>query len=236
VFEISVFLRERLVARSTFAHEEVRIGRSPDNELQLDDPVLSRFHASIETQGGVAMLKDLGSMSGTFVNAERVVGKRSLGDGDRIGVGRFNLIFRTERPVAVTTEIGDEAAFVVAGATMHRGTAEEARERTCPIVGYLQLEPPDGDRHEGEPPRYFPLARDIFVIGSGPEADLVTPGPERAAAITRSFRGFSVIALAPGVEKNGQRVELVTDLRNGDGLTLGPTRYRYRAGRPEASP
>lgn len=235
MFEISVFLREILVARSTFAHEEVRIGRSPENEVHLDDAWLSRYHASIESQAGVAMLKDFGSMNGTFVNGERVIGKRSMGDGDRIGMGRFTLIFRAERPHAATTEIRDEAAFVVAGATMHRGTAAEARERTCPIVGYLQVDRPDAERKD-EPPRTFPLAQDIFIVGSKLDADLMTPGPERAAAITRSFRGFSVVALAPGVEKNGQPVDLVADLRNGDGLVFGGARYRYRAGRPEASP
>jgi len=56
MYEISIFLKDRLIGRSTFALDEVRIGRSADNEVRIDNPALSRYHASIESVAGIHLL------------------------------------------------------------------------------------------------------------------------------------------------------------------------------------
>ncbi len=50
----------------------VIIGRSPDAELTIDDPGLSRHHACIEARGGAHFIKDLDSRNGTFLGATRL--------------------------------------------------------------------------------------------------------------------------------------------------------------------
>lgn len=69
--------------------ERVTIGRSPQADLALRwDAEVSRLHAAIEYLGAHWTIVDDGlSRNGTFVNGERLVGRRRLMAGDRIRVG-----------------------------------------------------------------------------------------------------------------------------------------------------
>ncbi|MBL1084637.1 FHA domain-containing protein [Streptomyces actinomycinicus] len=65
----------------------VRIGRAPDNDLVVDDLVVSRRHAELRsrTEGGYE-IADLGSHNGTYLNG-RPVTCAPVGPGDIIGIG-----------------------------------------------------------------------------------------------------------------------------------------------------
>jgi hypothetical protein len=69
----------------------LRIGRDVSNGLRLSDSSASRIHAelSYETTHGW-VLRDLGSMNGTFVNGRRVVGAVPVRAGDQIMFGRMS--------------------------------------------------------------------------------------------------------------------------------------------------
>lgn len=69
-----------------------RLGRHPDSEISLDDISVSRRHAEIERQETEYVLRDMGSMNGTYVNQRRV-DSTVLAQGDEILIGRFRLIF-----------------------------------------------------------------------------------------------------------------------------------------------
>jgi len=64
-----------------------RIGRNEGNDLTLNNPYISRYHAEIIPRGMNYHIRDLGSTSGTFVNGERIK-QRNLKDGDSIRLGR----------------------------------------------------------------------------------------------------------------------------------------------------
>jgi HD-GYP domain-containing protein (c-di-GMP phosphodiesterase class II) len=64
-----------------------RIGRNEGNDLRLNNPYISRYHAEIIPRGSGYQLRDLSSTSGTFVNGERVK-QRNLKNGDSIRLGR----------------------------------------------------------------------------------------------------------------------------------------------------
>src|ERR1700733_10373779 len=53
-------------------HQEVSIGRSPDNSIVIDNPAISSYHARVFHEDGRLMLQDFGSLNGTFVNGQRV--------------------------------------------------------------------------------------------------------------------------------------------------------------------
>ncbi len=76
------------------------IGRSPSADVSLAaDGEVSKLHAQIEWVGGDCTLIDDGlSRNGSFVNEDRVGGRRMLRDGDVIRVGRTRIRFRA--PVA----------------------------------------------------------------------------------------------------------------------------------------
>jgi len=69
------------------------LGRHPNNVVQLLDTVVSKEHCVIEQQGPLMMLRDLGSMNGTYVNGNRVAGSRVLHHGDEIRLGNTTLVY-----------------------------------------------------------------------------------------------------------------------------------------------
>jgi adenylate cyclase len=63
------------------------LGRHPSNSIQLLDKIVSKEHCLIELREGTFVLKDLGSLNGTFINGERVKGEKALRHGDEIALG-----------------------------------------------------------------------------------------------------------------------------------------------------
>jgi adenylate cyclase len=63
------------------------LGRHPSNSIQLLDKIVSKEHCIIEQRAGQYVLRDLGSLNGTYVNGERVNGERALHHADEIALG-----------------------------------------------------------------------------------------------------------------------------------------------------
>src|ERR1700759_267945 len=63
------------------------IGRTPDCQLSLDDPLVSRRHALLVVQQNGVFLEDLGSRNGVFVNGSKIDKVLRLKDGDVIKIG-----------------------------------------------------------------------------------------------------------------------------------------------------
>jgi pSer/pThr/pTyr-binding forkhead associated (FHA) protein len=72
--------------------EQMRIGRSPDAEIFLDDVTVSRNHALLVRRRDGIYIDDLGSLNGTYVNRERIESHK-LTDGDEVQVGKYKLTF-----------------------------------------------------------------------------------------------------------------------------------------------
>ncbi len=63
------------------------LGRHPNNTIQLLDKIVSKEHCIVEVREGRFVLRDLGSLNGTYVNGERVRGETLLKHGDEIALG-----------------------------------------------------------------------------------------------------------------------------------------------------
>lgn len=74
----------------------VTVGRAADADVALvADPEVSRLHATIEWIGTDWTIVDDGlSRNGTFVNGERISGRRRLRNGDSIRIGNSAFVFR----------------------------------------------------------------------------------------------------------------------------------------------
>ncbi|CAM5554520.1 peptide-binding protein [Streptomyces spiroverticillatus] len=66
------------------------IGRDIGNGLRLSHETVSRRHAELLRQGGLWILRDLGSTNGTCVNGRRVTGTAVVNDGDQVSFGRMS--------------------------------------------------------------------------------------------------------------------------------------------------
>ncbi len=75
------------------------IGRSITADFIVDAGMVSRFHCRLTaTEDGKVEIQDLESTNGTFVNDQRVVGRGAVGIGDRIRVGRVELLVKAGDP------------------------------------------------------------------------------------------------------------------------------------------
>lgn len=92
-----VVTRSRVVAAGTVVQAgpvPTTIGRSDDNVLVLDgDDYASGHHARVESGLDGTWVIDLGSTNGTYVNGERIEGRRRLHVGDLLQVGDTELRF-----------------------------------------------------------------------------------------------------------------------------------------------
>ncbi|MFB9312656.1 ATP-binding cassette domain-containing protein [Nocardioides plantarum] len=93
----------------------VTIGRDLSNDVVLDDPLVSRFHARLQL-GRPAVVHDLGSFNGVFVNGHRVVGAAALEPGHEVIVG--NQTFRWDGAQLLSSATQHEFTLYADGLTV----------------------------------------------------------------------------------------------------------------------
>jgi predicted component of type VI protein secretion system len=91
--EVMLVVRQgpEIGTRYSLVGDHMSVGRVPDNDIQLDDFTVSRQHAVFVKQGAAWLVRDLGSLNGTYVNNERV-DESVVAHGDAVQIGRFHLI------------------------------------------------------------------------------------------------------------------------------------------------
>jgi pSer/pThr/pTyr-binding forkhead associated (FHA) protein len=67
-------------------------GRSVSCDIFLDDVTVSREHAHFVRSGSDFLVRDAGSLNGTYVNRERVA-EADLHAGDEVQIGKYRLTF-----------------------------------------------------------------------------------------------------------------------------------------------
>ena len=85
--------------RQTPLEGSLEIGREASTGLPLDDEQTSRRHARVTAQGDHALIEDLGSTNGTYLNGQPIEGQRTLRPGDRLRVGLTVFELRTAADV-----------------------------------------------------------------------------------------------------------------------------------------
>jgi type II secretory pathway predicted ATPase ExeA len=83
------------------------IGRTPDNDLQVDSKYVSRHHAQIITTLQGSTIEDLNSTNGIYSRTKRVR-RRLLNDGDVIHIGQHEIMYMDERGVRRNMGMGDQ--------------------------------------------------------------------------------------------------------------------------------
>lgn len=75
------------------------IGRTPDNDLCLDADFISRHHAAVLVSAGGAVIEDLNSTNGVFVNGTKIT-RRQLSEGDLVTIGKTGFRYILKPPAA----------------------------------------------------------------------------------------------------------------------------------------
>ena len=72
--------------------EVTTAGRHPDSDIFLDDVTVSRRHAEFRRDVGGFLVRDVGSLNGTYLNRERI-DSAGLAGGDEVQIGKYRLVF-----------------------------------------------------------------------------------------------------------------------------------------------
>jgi hypothetical protein len=69
------------------------VGRTPDNDICINNPAVSRRHCVISVAEGGYTIADLKSGNGTYVNDDKLTDQRPLVEGDRVKIGPTTFVF-----------------------------------------------------------------------------------------------------------------------------------------------
>ena len=69
-------------------------GRHPESDIFLDDVTVSRRHAEFVREETGFVVRDVGSLNGTYLNRERIE-QATLSNGDEVQIGKFRLVYLT---------------------------------------------------------------------------------------------------------------------------------------------
>jgi pSer/pThr/pTyr-binding forkhead associated (FHA) protein len=81
--------------RQTRLAGALEVGRDPSAGMVLEDDLVSRHHVRVIEEAGGALVEDLGSLNGTFVNGQEVHAPTRMRPGDQVLVGVTVLELRT---------------------------------------------------------------------------------------------------------------------------------------------
>jgi len=115
------------------------IGRTPENDIELKDSLISRRHTSIVKKADKFVVYDLGSSNGTFVNRERVEMK-ALQNGDVIRIGDTEIHYLEDgaKPgTAPVARLEDRPAAEGVGSQIVKNVDEIAEHYSIDISGAL---------------------------------------------------------------------------------------------------
>jgi pSer/pThr/pTyr-binding forkhead associated (FHA) protein len=228
--EIQVFVGERHMGTFSLAGGEVTVGRTPGNTILIENPGVSRRHAVIRLEAGRAVLEDLGSANGTFVNGQRVA-RHELAEGDEIAIVKHRLLFRLPRggEAAAKPEPlldGQRTMFIEPGAVAQAMVGRQpGRGETATPVLRPRLILPD---------RKLSLEdqREI-TLGSGTDCDVQVSGMFVArlhAKIVGQKEGvFKLVHVAglAGTRVNGEKISEHV-LKHGDEIEIGKQKILFR--------
>jgi DNA-binding NtrC family response regulator/pSer/pThr/pTyr-binding forkhead associated (FHA) protein len=168
------------------------LGRGPSADLQLVDGKVSREHCRIDATGARAMIEDLGSQNGSYVNGEVISRATPIAEGDEIMVGDTLLLVAGGQIEVANARYGEGTLLVAP-----QGRASTAANPGSPLPGQAGR---DGMRGLGA------LAARLATAGNEEDAaaavlDAIESelAPKRATLLLRVWQGQTkerVVALA----------------------------------------
>ena len=172
--------------------QSMTMGREPDNDIIVENLLVSGYHARIDSAGREYILTDLQSKNGTFVNGERVTSTK-LKDGDQILVGKHTIVFTlSPEEIQEDQKLTEPTMFIEVAQGASEAEAEDptpsgldstaiSAERPA-VLSFLSGR---GDEYE--------IKKKLVKLGKGEEADVHIGGfftPKVAATISRRPTGY----------------------------------------------
>jgi pSer/pThr/pTyr-binding forkhead associated (FHA) protein len=235
--KLTLMFEEKTVKEVPVGARPVGIGRSPDNDLPVDNLAVSNYHARVYVEAGRLVVEDLDSLNGTFVNDMRVE-RATLHDGDSIHIGKHHIKVDATGEATVPYDSGRKAnaprinETMVLDTKVRREMLQQAAalgERTQFASGRLKV--PTlvvlGGRTDQ---REYTLTSKLTVIGKSSLATVRLRGwfkPKMAAQINQRDDGYYVGSGDKVPSVNGSPINGQVLLKDGDLIEVCGVRLNF---------
>jgi len=235
--KLSLMFDNKIVKVVPVGSRPVTIGRSPDNDLPVDNLAVSNHHAKVYFEAGRMVVEDLDSLNGTFVNDLRVE-RATLHDGDNIHIGKHKIKVDASGDAPLAWDTGRKAAAPRIDETMVLDTKERrqmlqqaaAMGESMQFAGTRMKVPTlvvlSGKTDQKE----YVLTNKLTVIGKSAMATVRLKGwfkPPMAAQINQRDDGYY---LGPGDKVpniNGTPISGQVLLNDGDVVEVSGVRLNF---------
>lgn len=229
------------------------IGRSPGNDVVIDNLAVSGHHARLSIDEDHYVLEDMNSLNGTFLNNQRIR-RSTLKDGDEIVIGKHSLVYQEEGGIlsgdmveatqpaqqrsmdsTMVLDTKQRREFLAKATSVSAGSTGEV---TGEATGFAGAAVPkdrlgclivlDGktDQHE------YILTSKLTVIGKSDMASVKLKGwfaPRVAAVINRREGGYNIAPSdkAGAAKVNSDVLSAPRELREGDMIQIGRVKMQF---------
>lgn len=211
--------------------EALRIGRSDENNIVLDEAAISSFHAEIEFDSEGFFITDIQSKNGTFVDGELVI-SRKLHHDNIISIGSYTLKFEyknDEKRHEETIPAISEATMMLDTSTHRAKLAKSLSE----IGDYKKKRLSQGElTYIDSAKDPLPLDKPVTTIGKDSGCDIVAKGlliGKIAAEIHQRQDGFYIRSMGgkfyPKV--NYKSIKSEVKLNDFDVIEIGSTKLQF---------
>lgn len=226
---IHVVFNSKRIATYELDDETITIGRTPNNDIAIDNPGVSSTHARIFKQGKDYFIEDQGSKNGTYVKGKQVERHR-LDYGDVVTIFKHQLqyvpIVGSDAPLA---EKGANDGMINQSTTLEVDMSQHAdliAEGGARQQYELMLLSDDGRR------RIVQLKQQKYCIGKTDECLIKTSGlmvPPVSALLMRQQGSYMIAPDRKGeVKINGESIESPWRLQHGDNIQVRKLKMVFR--------
>lgn len=211
---VRLHLNDREIGRWILDDQPLKIGRTPDNDIVIDNLAVSRHHATIELSADGPRIVDQGSVNGLIVDGSQL-GEQSVHDGLSVLVGKHTLSFEAEAGRGGDILPNDTGGFE---ATI-QATATPRIANPAALIGE------DDEKH--------PIDHAVFLLGKSDIADIRLDGMLIADfhAEIKVENGEHRISHVDGRRKvtvNGEKIAEHL-LEDGDVIEIAGKCFRFQA-------
>jgi pSer/pThr/pTyr-binding forkhead associated (FHA) protein len=237
--KLSLMFDEKLVKEVPIGSRPVRIGRSPDNDLVVDNLAVSNDHARVFFDSGRLVVEDRGSLNGTFVNDLRVE-RATLHDGDSIWIGKHHIKVDATGDAAIPYGYGRKSSTaapminetMVLDTKVRRDMLQQAAamgERTQFAAGRIQVPTVVVLSGKTDAKEYI-LTNKLTTIGKSAMATIKLRGwfkPQMAAQINQRDDGYYIGSGDKNPMINSVPIPGPTKLNDGDLIEVCGVRLNF---------
>jgi len=192
---------------------DMKIGRRPGTDIQIDNLAVSGEHANLFTIGEDTFIQDLGSTNGTFVNNKQIT-KHHLRNGDTVSIGKHTLVYVADEDAGSDVTEDFSKTVIISPSSAPAPAAKSSPSPAAKGVIIILNGANSG--------KQIPLTKAITSLGKT---------GKKAGSIKQTDKGF-LLAPSPGSNENpvlnGRPVSAEGSLlKNGDVIEVSGTRIQF---------